>query len=350
MDLQLLGKGQLMDTGVPRGADSVPWASAAAQGRLRGLETEHTERGTAAVRAAVREALAEHHRRLDVDGIPLYAGTNVLSPHVTAAHDPALTTRLALGWPGEKVQSAAQELEHLEVVATRQVARSLRAAYAEVRFVTASMANLAVYTAFTEPGDTIAVLSPEAGGHTSHQGVDGTAGVRGLRVVHLPYSPERLDVDGTALAAFVRAERPRLLLVGGSVALFPHDLGRIRAAAGDALLVYDASHTAGLMAAGLFQDPLAIAAAEAVEQSPAWAKPTAAFAAELAARLAATGLPVLGADRGHTRTHQVVVDVTAFGGGPAVVRRLEGDGLYAGPCRLPWQDPGGPAAGSCQGR
>jgi glycine hydroxymethyltransferase len=377
-----------------------PWASPIAQQRLSTLETAHTETSTAQVVESVHRSLAEHHARID-DGIVLYAGTNVLSPNVTAAHDTALSTRPALGWPGEKVQTAVQEIEHLEVLATRQVAQALRGTYAEVRYLTATMANLAAYIAFTDPGDTIAVLSPESGGHASHQQILGTAGIRGLTVEHLPYSPSALDIEAGEIDDFVHRLRPRLIVVGGSVTLFPHNLGPIREAADrvGAVVVYDASHTAGLIAAGYYQDPLAegadvvtfstyktfagpaggaavthsaehaerlaaaayptmlsnydparlgplaVAAGEAVDQSPPWAAVTIEYAGELAANLNAHGLVVVGRRLGYTRSHQVVIDAQGIGGGPAAVRRLEADGIYTGACRLPWQSPGTPPEG-----
>ncbi|MGW5146839.1 glycine hydroxymethyltransferase [Rhodococcus koreensis] len=377
-----------------------PWASPIAQQRLSALELEHTETSTAQVVESVGRAVAEYHARID-DGIVLYAGTNILSPTATAAHDTALSTRPALGWPGEKVQTAVQDIEHLEVLAARQVAQALRGTYAEVRYPTATMANLATYIAFTDPGDTIAVLSPESGGHASHQQILGTAGVRGLTVEHLPYSPSVLDIDAGEVVDFACRVRPKLIVVGGSVTLFPHNLGPIREAADQvgAVLVYDASHTAGLIAAGYYQDPLAegadvvtfstyktfagpaggaavtnsadyaerladaayptmlsnydparlgplaIAAREAVEQSPPWAAATIEYAGELAANLNARGLVVVGRRLGYTRSHQVVIDAQGLGGGPAAVRRLEADGIYTGACRLPWQSPGSPAEG-----
>ncbi|MDX3644271.1 hypothetical protein [Streptomyces sp. MB09-02B] len=377
-----------------------PWADAASRMRLHELETLHREEGGAAVTAAVSRVLDAHHHRVTTDGLVLYAGTNVLSPAVRAAHDGALSTRPALGWPGGKLQTGVEEIEALEVIATTQVARAMRARYAEVRFLTATMANLALYSAFTRPGDTIAVLSPEAGGHASHH-AHATAGVRGLHVVHLPYSGTDLDVDAGPLDVFLATHRPKLILVGGSVTLFPHELGPLREAADrvGALLAYDASHTAGLIAAGFVQDPLAegahvvtfstyktfagpaggaavtddprlaeavshaaypvlssnydparlgplaIAAAEAAEQQPSWAAPTITAAQHLGAHLSDHGYAVLGADRGHTRTHQIVVDATALGGGGAAVARLAAHGIYAGTCRLPWQLPDTPAQG-----
>ncbi|MET8979480.1 DegT/DnrJ/EryC1/StrS family aminotransferase [Streptomyces sp. NPDC004539] len=377
-----------------------PWADAASRRRLHELETLHREEGAAAVADAVNRAQSAHRHRMAAEGLVLYAGTNVLSPAVRAAHDSALSTRPALGWPGGKLQTGVEEIEALEVIATTQVARAMRAAHAEVRFLTATMANLALYSAFTRPGDTIAVLSPEAGGHASHH-AHATAGVRGLNVVHLPYSSTDLDVDADALDAFLAVHRPRLLLVGGSVTLFPHDLGVLREAAErvGALLAYDASHAAGLIAAGYVQDPLAegahvvtfstyktfagpaggaavtddprlaekishaahpvlssnydparlgplaIAAAEAAEQSPAWAAATITAAQHLAAHLAGHGHTLVGAGRGYTRTHQVVIDATALGGGTGAVARLAAHGVHTGTCRLPWQRPGTPALG-----
>lgn len=371
---------------------TAPWGGPAVPTRLRELDTLHREQGSRAVADGVTAALQQHHQRLDVTGLMLYAGTNVMSPAVAAAHDTAVSTRPALGWPGAKVQPGMQEIESVEFIAATQVARSMRGTFAETRFPTATMANLALYSAFTEPGDTIAVLSPEAGGHASHH-AHGTAGIRGLQVAYLPYQPDLLDVDGASMAEFVDTTRPRLIVVGGSVTLFPHDLAPVRAAADrvGAVLAYDASHAAGLIAAGYVQDPLAdgadvvtfstyktyggpaggaavtndvslaerlahaaypvlssnydaarlgplaIAAAEAVEQRPAWAELTIIAAQELAARLSGLGQIVPGRRRGFTQTHQVVVDVSDHGGGAEVMARLERVGIHAGTCRLPWQ-------------
>lgn len=383
-----------------RRASIAPWASTKVQHRLAELERRLSDLPIAQLDSAVRQAHRDHSARVR-GGFMLYAGTNVMSPWTHGVHDAVLSTRPALGWPGEKDQTAVEEIENLEFLAHKQVTRAMRARYAEIRFVTATMANLAAYVAFTRPGDTIAVLSPEAGGHSSHQQIGGAAGVRGLEVVHLPYSASRLDVDAATLPSFVDRTRPRMIVVGGSVALFPHNLESLRSAADrvGAVLMYDASHTAGLIAAGLFQDPLnegadivtfstyktfggppggaavtnnaryaeclstaayptlsanydasrlgplAVAAAEAVDQNPAWAGPMIECAREFGARLHAGGLTVVGASRGYTRSHQVVVKADRIGGACAAVRRLEDAGLFASTCRLPSQRPDAAPAG-----
>ena len=232
-----------------------------------------------------------------------------------------------------------------------------------MRPTSATLANLAVYTALAQPGDTIAVLPDWAGGHLSHHAV-GAPGIRGLRVAPLPYDVDALDVDLDALDAFLARERPALVVVGASLMLFPHRLREIADAvhAYGVPLLYDASHVAGLVAEQRFQDPLAegadlvtfstyksfggppggaivtnddaLAEASRPPSTRAWSPtttsrgslPLAAAALErersagayadqcianaraLAAALAAAGFDVLGAARGFTDSHHVAID------------------------------------------
>ena len=134
----------------------------------------------------------------------------------------------------------------------------MRARHADVRVQSATLGNLAVYAGLTEVGATIASLPRWAGGHFSHH-PEGAAGIRGHRVVELPYDAAAYDVDVDALPAFLERERPELVVLGGAVMLFPHRLDRIvdAAKAAGARVLYDASHVAGLIAGGRFQDPLA---------------------------------------------------------------------------------------------
>src|SRR5262249_14955941 len=137
------------------------------------------------------------------------------------------------------------------------IAGVMGAAYAEVRPTSATLANLAVYAALTDPGDTIAVLPDWAGGHLSHHAI-GVPSMRSLRVAPLPYDTEHLDVDVDALSDLLGGELRRRVAVGASLMLFPHRLQQIADAvrAHGIPLLYDASHVAGLIAEGRFQDPL----------------------------------------------------------------------------------------------
>jgi glycine hydroxymethyltransferase len=216
----------------------LPWASAAAQARVAEIlaaDGDDLERADAALRA--------HAERMD-RGLMLYAGTN------------AGSLMPSLGDPGEKLQPGLEHLDVLEVLTTNAVAASMRAPHADVRVQSATLANLAVYAGLTPVGATIAALPQAGGGHFSHHEV-GAAGIRGHRVVELPYAD--FDVDLDALPGFLDRERPQLIVLGGALMLFPHRLAEI--AAHGVPILYDASHTAGLIAGGRFQDPLGEGAA-----------------------------------------------------------------------------------------
>jgi glycine hydroxymethyltransferase len=377
-----------------------PWAPPRAQLRLAELEAEVDGLGLDAISRLVDAVLAEHRGRLDEDGVVLYAGTNTMSERARAAHEISLGCRPSMGWPGEKRQTGLDELDVLEVLAPLQVAALMGGEFAEVRLQSATLANLACYGAFTSPGDTIAVLPETAGGHASHH-AQGAAGIRGLRVAELPYDAGRLDVDHAALPAFLREHRPALVVVGASLMLFPYDVAALRAACDEvgALLVYDASHVAGLIAGGRFQRPLdegahlvtmstytsfggppgaaivtrdenlarqvstaaypgltanydasrlaplAVAAAEHAAGGPGYADRCMANATALAAALDGEGFTVAAASLGWTASHHVAVDAAAFGGGEDAARLLAEGGVYLSGIGLPDQAPGEPVRG-----
>lgn len=381
-----------------------PWASPVARARigqvaadLAGLWADPTPGG---VLDAVEAALRGHARQFDDEGIVLYAGTNVMSEAARRVAEAPVGGRPSMGWPGEKYQAGLDRLDTLEVLTPALVARLVGARFAEVRSHSATMSNLAVYTALTEPGDTIAVLPERAGGHTSHHAV-GAPGVRGLRVVDLPYDVDAYDVDLDALPGFLERERPRLVVIGASLLLFPHRVGAIAEAvsAAGAVLLYDASHMAGLVAAGRFQRPLAegadlltfstyksfggppggviatddpalaeqvsqavfpgltanydaarlaplaVTAAEILDDGGAYADRCIAVARDFAAALSGEGFTVAGQGRGFTDSHHVAVDVAALGGGRVAMDRLAEAGVYLSAIGLPWQADGEPDRG-----
>jgi glycine hydroxymethyltransferase len=236
------------------------------------------------------------------------------------------------------------------------------------------------------------VLPARAGGHTSHHSA-GAPSVRGLRVADLPYDAEAYDVDLAALPGFLARERPKLVVIGASLLLFPHRVAAISSStdAAGAVLMYDASHLAGLVAAGRFQRPLtegaqvltfstyksfggppggviatndaglaervstvvfpgltanydagrlaplAVTAAEILDDGGAYADRCIANARTLAGALRDEGFTVAGADRGYTESHHVAVDAERFGGGRAAMSRLAAAGIYLSAIGLPWQ-------------
>ena len=208
-----------------RGDISIPWASEAAQERVLQIQAASVP-GTPADLERAQRAVLTHVRRMDRDGLVLYAGSNAMTGRLASAHDPEVGVRPSLGDPGEKLQPGLEDLEILEVLTTRAVAATMRARHADARVPSATIANLAVYAGLTEVGATIAALPKWAGGHFNHH-PEGAAGIRGHRVVELPYDVDAHDVDLDVLPAFLESERPALVALGGSLMLFPHRLDRI---------------------------------------------------------------------------------------------------------------------------
>jgi glycine hydroxymethyltransferase len=269
----------------------------------------------------------------------------------------------------------------------------MRATFAEIRPTSATLANLAVYSAVAAPGDTVAVLPAWAGGHLSHHEI-GAAGIRGLRVAELPYDLRRLDVDLDALETVLTTEHPKLVVVGASLMLHPHDLRPLADLVHEAgaTLLYDASHVAGLVAEGRFQAPLAdgadvvtfstyksfagpaggaivsddaelmeriaaavypgltanydiarllplgAAAVEHRQSAGRYADACIGLAAALGEALDAEGLDVVTCDRGRTSSHHVAVDVRRFGGGPEAARTLAAAHVLLSEIGLPGPD------------
>jgi glycine hydroxymethyltransferase len=330
----------------------------------------------------------------------LYAGTNVTSPLVRRALASSVGSLPSMGPPGEKYQTGTRWIEHLEVLVTMLSQRVFGAHFAEVRLPSGSLCNLAVYTALTQPGDAIVVLPERAGGHTSHHAM-GVPGVRGLRVVEMPFDAERMTVDIEGLRAVVHRERPKLVVAGASLMLFPHPVAAMADAAHEvgAKLLFDAAHIAGLVAGRRFQQPLregadvmtcstyksfggppgglvvtndpetaeaveraaypgltanydasrlaslAIAEAEVLEYWEAYAERCVANAAAFAEALSANGIPVVAADLGFTASHHVALDTAALGGGGAVAERLERARILTSAIGLPWDEPGSAPSG-----
>jgi glycine hydroxymethyltransferase len=370
---------------------ALPWASRQVQDRIselgRGLPIHAPDELFSLLDLSTRAALASYERSAN-----LYAGANVLSAEARGLAAVELGSRPTLGLPGRKFPAGAGVLDTLEIAATDAVRTVMRAAFADVRLPTATMANLAVLVAFTQPGDTIASLPEPAGGHVSHRA--GAPQVRGLRVATLPYDYDKLDVDLDALPEFLDRNRPRLVILGGSLMLRSHDVPAISAIVHGfgSHVLYDASHVAGLIAGGRFQKPLeegadvltfstyksfggpaggvmctndpalaerlsdiayptltanydasrlgplAVSASALLANGAEYADRCIANARMLGQFLSEEGLSVLERDKGFTDTHHLAVDVSGHGGGDVVSEKLALAGIIASPSILPIGD------------
>jgi glycine hydroxymethyltransferase len=198
--------------------------------------------------------------------IPLIASENITSLAVREALTSDFGHRYAEGWPGERVYAGCKYIDEVELLAMEMAREIFRAEFADVRPVSGVCANLVMYTAFTEPGDRIMALSIPTGGHISSgkKRLWGTAGaVHGLKVDYFDYDDESLNIDVDKSMKSIRrmekrGDHVKLYLFGASVFPFPHPVKEFTelAAEYDAKIAYDAAHVAGLIGAGLFQDPL----------------------------------------------------------------------------------------------
>jgi glycine hydroxymethyltransferase len=147
--------------------------------------------------------------------------------------------------------------ERIEVLAAELAAQVFDAHYAEVRVGSGALANLYVFMALTQAGDTLIAPPASIGGHVTHHAA-GCAGLYGLRTLEAPVGADGFTVDVDALADMARRERPKLITLGGSLNLYPHPVAAVRAVADEvgAKLMFDAAHQCGLIASGQWPNPL----------------------------------------------------------------------------------------------
>ncbi len=181
------------------------------------------------------------------------------SPTVRALLSSEIGTRAAEGHIGRVNRwfAGTQYIDEVEALCVELLKTAFRCRYADHRLMGSMLGNLAVYHALAQPGDTVMTASQPFGGHSSNR-QDGPAGTRGLKIVDVPYDPEKLEVDLDAFAKLARKVQPKLVVMGMSMTLFPlpvREMSDVIAEWGG-MFVYDGAHQAGLIAGGQFQDPL----------------------------------------------------------------------------------------------
>ncbi len=198
-------------------------------------------------------------------GIGLAAFENVMSDTARALTCSALADRYLLGHLTERgggrslLRAGLLLADHpavnaLEDAATRALCSMLGATWADFRPLSGLSATLCTLVALTEPGDLVYSIAAEHDGHFATRSLVARLG---RRWAALPWDPAQDVPDVPALAAAWRRRPGKMLLLDHSVPLRPLPVAALRAAiGGDAVLVYDASHTLGLIAGGAFQDPL----------------------------------------------------------------------------------------------
>jgi glycine hydroxymethyltransferase len=292
-------------------------------------------------------------------------------------------------------------ITNIENYATDLMKNLFKCNWADVRLVSGTHANLATFKGLSQAAKNrkMVVTPLSCGAHISHDYAGLAGAVLGLENINHVYSIEELNIDPDKSAHVIRAAKPGIVTFGGSLFLFPHPVKELKAVADEvgAYVAYDASHVLGLIAGGAFQDPfgegadfitssthktfpgpqggvilgnaknarlekaikaiqfaifplstsnthlgrlpaVGIAALEMKLFGVELARQTVKNAQTAGQYLCENGADVLCESKGFTRSHQIAVDVSDFGGGKKVAQELEEANIILNKNLLPYDD------------
>ena len=328
------------------------------------------------------------------ESVNLIASENVMSPAAMAVYLSDFMHRYAEGKPFKRHYQGVKYVDELEVLADTLMGRLMGTDMVDLRPVSGTIANAAVFRVLAQPGDRAVIAPVQAGAHVSHTKF-GTLGALGIVQVDLPYDEERMNVDVDRAVKVIEEVKPKFAVLGGSVYLFPHPVREIADAVHSVggKLVYDAAHVLGLIMGGVWHNPLkegadvvtasthktfpgpqggviffsdkelykevgktifpwfvsnhhlhrlpatAVTALEMMEFGREYTQQIVRNAKRLAEELAARGFKVLGEPMGYTQSHQVLVDVSAQGGGAKAALLLEEANIIVNKNLLPHDPP-----------
>ena len=197
----------------------------------------------------------EHQRQLK--GMELIASENFVSDEVMQAMGSCLTNKYAEGLPGKRYYGGCQVVDQVEDLARERVKELFGAEWANVQPHSGAQANAAVLLTVLNPGDTFMGLNLAHGGHLSHGSLVNTSGIL-YKPVGYNLNKETGRVDYDEMERLAQEHKPRLIIGGGSAYSREWDYKRMREIADSvgALLMIDMAHPAGLIAAGLLDNPL----------------------------------------------------------------------------------------------
>jgi len=336
----------------------------------------------------------EGHEKWRSSTINLIASENVTSPSAIRAIASGFMHKYAEGWPKQRYYQGCKYVDEVELIGVDLFCKLFQSDFADLRPISGTNANQAAFFGLTEAGDKAIVLHTSHGGHISHMPF-GAAGMRGLEVHTWPFDNEEFNIDVDKAAQMIRELEPKIVVFGGSLFPFPHPVKELAPVAKEvgAFVMYDAAHVLGLIGRGQFQDPLregaevvtssthktfpgpqggvilykdlgeataklqwaifpgvlsnhhlhhmagkVVTAAEMLEFGKAYAEQIVKNAKALAEAMAEEGFKVIGEDKGYTKSHQVIVDVSELheAGGGWAAPLLEEAGIILNKNLLPW--------------
>jgi glycine hydroxymethyltransferase len=204
-------------------------------------------------------AIAAERRRQE-EHLELIASENYASPRVLEAQGSVLTNKYAEGYPGKRYYGGCEHVDVAEQLAIDRAKQLFGAAYANVQPHSGSQANAAVYLALLRPGDTLLGMSLDHGGHLTHGAKVNFSG-KLFNAVQYGLDAASGEIDYAEVERLAREHRPKMIIAGFSAYSRVVDWGRFRAIADGigAFLVVDMAHVAGLVAAGVYPNPVPVA-------------------------------------------------------------------------------------------
>ena len=214
------------------------------------------DQGLAVIDPEVHAALTAETER-QRNGIELIASENIVSQATLDALGTAMVNKTVEGYPGRRYYGGAVNADTIERLAIERAKKLFGCSYANVQPHSGSQANLAVFLAFLEPGDTVLSMDLSAGGHLSHGSPANLTG-KWFNIAHYGVRAQDGLIDHDDVERLARLHRPKLIICGGSAYPRAIDFARFRAIADgvNAALLADMAHFAGLVAGGVHPDPL----------------------------------------------------------------------------------------------
>lgn len=197
----------------------------------------------------------EHQRQQK--GIELIASENFVSPQVMEAMGSCLTNKYAEGYPGHRYYGGCQVVDEAETLAQERLKQLFGAEYANVQPHSGAQANMAVFMACLKPGDTFMGMNLDHGGHLSHGSPVNFSGLV-FNAIGYNVDQETGRVDYDQMEALANEKKPKLIIGGASAYSREWDYERMRKIADSigAIFMVDMAHPAGLIAAGLLDNPV----------------------------------------------------------------------------------------------
>ena len=191
------------------------------------------------------------------DEIELIASENIVSRAVMEAQGSVMTNKYAEGYAGRRYYGGCQFVDIAEELAIERACKLFESGYANVQPNSGSQANQGVFQALLQPGDTILGMSLDAGGHLTHGARPNQSG-KWFNAVQYGVRRDTLDIDYDQVAALAQEHKPAMIIAGGSAIPRQIDFARFREIADSvgAYLLADVAHFAGLIAAGVYPNPM----------------------------------------------------------------------------------------------